>query len=198
MFWFGRKAKPVLEFSNAINISKNTFYPEERPSSPKHHMLCVAPEDGDEAECFSDFMRLCADRLLAEYPFVVERVRNAVEKLRCESFINEFLESGGKIVLPQKDCLLALSERQKLRLITLLPDRSLSYYWCDIYAFCDTLPAEQLLDPSFDLQTSEFALHLSCSEWHDYFLMESTQKLDPFIDVIRSLCKEQGRELVVE
>ena len=111
MFWFGRKAKPVLEFSNAINISKNTFYPEERPSSPKHHMLCVAPEDGDEAECFSDFMRLCAERLLAEYPFVVERVRNAVEKLRCEPFMNEFLDSGGKIVLPQKDCLLALSER---------------------------------------------------------------------------------------
>lgn len=198
MFWFRRKEKPALEFSTAINISKNTFYPEERPTSPKHHMICVAPNDGDEAECFCDFMRLCAGRLLAEYPFVVEQVRNAVKQLRSEPFINEFLDSGGKVVLPNKERLLAISERQKLRLIALLPERSLNYYWCDIYAFRDALSVEQLLDSSFDLRASEFAIHLYCSEWHDYFLIESTQNLNPFIDVIRSVCQEQGRELIIE
>lgn len=198
MFWFRRKGKPVLEYSSAINISKNTFYPTEGPATPKHHMLCVAPNDGDEAKCFSKFMRLCAERLLAEYPFVVEQVRNAVEQLRSEHFIDEFLDSSGKVLLPTKERLLAISERQKMRLITLLPEQSLNYYWCDIYAFRDALSVEQLLDPAFDLQTSGFAIHLYCSEWHDYFLMESTQDLEPFVDVVRSVCQEQGRELIVE
>lgn len=198
MFWFRKKENPALEFSNTINISKSTFYPEERPTSPKHHMLCVAPNDGDEAECFSGFMRLCAERLLAEYPFVVERVRNAAEQLRCEPFIDEFLDNGGKVVLPNNEHLLAISERQKLRLITLLPERSLNYYWCDIYAFHSALAAEQLLDTTFDFRASNFGLHLYCSEWHDYFLMESTQNLEPFVDVIRSVCQEQGRELIIK
>lgn len=198
MFWFRKKEIPRWETSTDIIISKIPYEETGKPATPNHHMLCAFPKSLDEDESFGAFMRLCAKRLLAEYPFVVEQIRNAVEYLRGQPFIDEFLDSGGKVILPKKERLLAISEQQKLRLITLLPDRSLSGYWCDIYAFCNALPAGQLLDPSFDFQTSGFDLHLFCSEFHDYFLMESTQDLAPFVDVIRALCQEQGRELIIE
>lgn len=60
------------------------------------------------------------------------------------------------------------------------------------------LDAEHLLAPSFNLQADDFVLHLSCHEWHDYFLIESAQDLEPFVDVIRNVCQEQGRELIME
>ena len=197
MFWLRKKEKTVWEPSTDIIISK-TPYEETEPATPNHHMLCVSPKYCDEDKAFSAFMRLCAKRLLAEYPFVVEQISNAVKHLRGQPFIDDFLDSGGKVIIPQQERLLAISEQQKLRLITLLPERSLSGYWCDIYAFCNALPAKQLLDPSFDLLTSGFDLHLFCSEFHDYFLMESTQDLAPFIDVIRTVCQEQERELILE
>jgi len=196
MFWFRRKVKPVLELGNAINISKKTFYPEERPATPKHHMLCVAPDDGDEAECFSDFMRLCAERLLADFDFVVERVRFG--DIYQEMFIADFLDSGGKVVLPQKDILFAISGARGPRLVELVPNTNLGCYEYNIYAFSQPLTIEQMFDPGFNFQVSNFALRLFCHEQHDYFLMESTQDLEPFIDMIRSVCQEQGRELIVE
>lgn len=199
MLFFRKKVPtPDSEPTMAVGLSKGGFYENDNPITPEHQMICVWPDDGDNTPFFSEFMRICVERLLAEYPFVVEQVRNAVEELRCESFINEFLDSGGKVVFSNKGHLLAISERQKLRLIKLLPERSLNYYWCEIYAFHTALPAERLLDPSFNLRTSGFALHLYCSEWHDYFLIESAQDLEPFIDVIRTVCQEQGRELIIE
>ena len=199
MFLFRRKAPvPEPESTMAVGLSKGAFYLNDKPVTPAHQIVCVLPCDGDNAPGFSEFMRLCAERLLAEYPFVVEKIYDSADKLRGEPFIKDFLDGGGKVVLAQREHILAISERHKSHLISLLPERSLNYYGCDIYAFHEVLPAEQLLDPSFDLQTSGFALHLFCSEWHDYIQMESAQDLEPFIAVIRSLCKEQGRELIIE
>lgn len=199
MFLSRRKA-PALEPepTMAVGLSKGAFYLNDKPVTPAHQIACVLPCDGDNAPGFSEFMRLCAERLLAEYPFVVEQMYDSADKLRCEPFIKEFLDGGGKVILAKKEYLRAISGRQKSHLISLLPKRSLNYYGCDIYAFHEALPVDRLLDPSFDLQTSGFALRLVCSEWHDYIQMESVQNLEPFIDVIRSVCKEQGRELIIE
>lgn len=199
MLLFRRKAPaPEPEPTMAVGLSKGAFYLNDEPVTPAHKMACVWSYDGDNAPGFSEFMRLCAERLLAEYPFVVEKMYDSADKLRCEPFIKDFLDGGGKVVLAQKECLLAISEQQKSHLISLLPKRSLNYYGCDIYAFREALPVEWLLDPAFDLKTSGFTLRLACSEWHDYIQMESTQDLEPFVDVIRTLCQEQGRELIIE
>ena len=199
MFLFRRKAPaPQPEPTRAVGLSKGGFYNDDNPATPAHQMICVWPDDGDNTPFFSEFMRLCAERLLAEYPFVVEQMYDSADKLRCEPFIKDFLDGGGNVVLAQKEYLLAISDRQKSHLISLLPKRSLNYYGCDIYAFREALPIERLLDSSFDLRTSGFDLRLVCSEWHDYIQMESTQDLEPFIAVIRSVCQEQGRELIIE
>lgn len=199
MFLFRRKAPaPEPEPTMAVALSKGAFYLNDQPVTPVHKMACVLPCDGDNAPLFSEFMRLCAERLLAGYPFVVEQMYDSADKLRCEPFIKDFLDGGGKVVLAQKEYLLAISDRQKSHLISLLPERSLSWYGCDIYAFREALPIELLLDSSFDLRTSGFDLRLVCSEWHDYIQMESTQDFEPFIDVIRAVCQEQGRELIVD
>ena len=199
MFLFRRKAPaPEPKPTMAVGLSKGAFYLNDKPVTPAHRIACVHPCDGDNAPGFSEFMRLCAERLLAEYPFVVEQMYDSADKLRCEPFVKDFLDGGGKVVLAQKEHILAISEQHKSHLISLLPERSLSWYGCDIYAFREAVPIERLFDPSFDLRTSGFDLHLVCSEWHDYIQMESTQDLAPFIDVIRTLCQEQGRELIIE
>ena len=198
MVWFRRKERPAGECSTAINISKHPFYAEERPATPKHQMLCVAPDDGSDVEWFGNFMRLCVERLLSNYSNVLEVAEDVNKELRCEPFIADFLSSGGQVFLPQKEVLVALSGWQKPRLISLIPYPDLSCYGYDIYAFSQPVPVECLLDSTFDFHASEFALHLSCSEWHDYFLTESTQDLEPFVAVIRALCQEQGRELIVD
>lgn len=199
MFLFRRKAPaPEPEPTMAVGLSKGAFYLNDMPVTPAHQIACVLPCDGDNAPGFSEFMRLCAERLLAEYPFVVEQIYDSADKLRGEPFIRDFLDGGGKVVLAQKEYLLAISERQKSHLISLLPERSLNYYGCDIYAFRDALPIDRLLDPSFDFCTSGFDLRLVCSEWHDYIQMESPQDFEPLVDVIRTLCQEQGRELIIE
>ena len=200
MFWFRRKEGPAWESSTAINISRNPFYEWERPTTPKHRMLCVAPHDGSDVEWFGGFMRLCVNRLLSNYSNVLEVAEDlpGSKELRCEPFITDFLSRGGQVLLPQKEVLIACSGWQKPRLISLIPYPDLSCYRYDIYAFSQPVPTECLLDTAFDFRTNDFVLHLSCSEWHDYFLMESTQNLEPFVDVIRTLCQEQGRELIVE
>ncbi len=198
MFWFHRKEEPGWECSAAINISKNTFYAEERPATLKHQMLCVAPDDGSDVEWFGDFMRLCVERLLSNYSNVLEVAKDVNKELRREPFIADFLSNGGQVFLPQKEVLIARSGRQNSRLISLIPYPDLSCYGYDIYAFSQPVPIERLLDTTFDFRTSNFALRLFCSEWHDYFLMESTQDLEPFVDVIRAVCQEQGRDLIIE
>jgi len=198
MFWFRRKKGPAWECSTAINISKHPFYEWERPATSKHRMLCVAPDDGSDVEWFGGFMRLCVERLLSNYSNVLEVAKDIDNELRSEPFITDFLSDGGQVLLPRKKVLIARSGRQKPRLISLIPYPNLSGYWYDIFAFSQPVPAECLLDTTFDFRASDFVLHLSCSEWHDYFLMESTQDLEPFIDMIRSVCQEQGRELIVE
>ncbi len=199
MFLFRRKVlAPEPEPTMAVGLSEGAFYLNDKPVTPAHQIACVFPCDGDNAPHFSEFIRLCAERLLAEYPFVVEQMYDSADKLRREPFIKDFLDGGGKVVLAQKEYLLAISERHKSRLISLLPERSLNWYGCDIYAFREAVPVERLFDPTFDLKTSGFALHLVCSEWHDYIQMESAQDLTPFVDVIRSVCQEQGRELIIE
>lgn len=200
MFWFRKKGGPVWECSTAINISKHPFYEWERPATSKHRMLCVAPDDGSDVEWFGDFMRLCVERLLSNYSDVLEVAKDVSvsHELRREPFITDFLSSAGQVLLPQEEVLIARSGWQKPRLISLIPYPDLSCYGYDIFAFSQPVPAECLLDTTFDFRASDFVLHLSCSEWHDYFLMESTQNLEPFIDMIRSVCQEQGRELIVE
>ena len=200
MFWPRRKEGPAWECSTAINISRNPFYEWERPTTPKHRMLCVAPHDGSDVEWFGGFMRLCVERLLSNYSNVLEVAEDlpGSKELRREPFITDFLSNGGQVVLPQKEVLVAHSGWQKPRLISLIPYPELSCYGYDIYAFSQPVPTECLLDTTFDFRASDFVLHLSCSEGHDYFLMESTQDLEPFIDMIRSVCQEQGRELIVE
>jgi len=198
MFWFRRKKGPAWECSTAINISKHPFYEWERPATSKHRMLCVAPDDGSDVEWFGGFMRLCVERLLSNYSNVLEVAKDIDNELRSEPFITDFLSDGGQVLLPRKKVLIARSGRQKPRLISLIPYPNLSGYWYDIFAFSQPVPAECLLDTTFDFRASDFVLHLSCSEGHDYFLMESTQDLEPFVEVIRSVCQEQGRELIVE
>lgn len=200
MFWFRRKEGPAWECSTAINISKHPFYEWERPATSKHRMLCVAPDDGSDVEWFGNFMRLCVDRLLSNYSNVLEVAKDVStsHELRCEPFIADFLSNGGQVLLPQKEHLVACSGWQTLRLISLIPYPDLSCYWYDIYAFSQPVPTEWLFDTTFDFRASDFALHLSCNEWHDYFLMESTQDLEPFVDVIRTVCQEQGRELIIK
>lgn len=199
MFLFRRKVPvPEPEPTMAVGLSKGAFYLNDEPVTPAHQIACVLPCDGDNAPGFSEFMRLCAERLLAKYPFVVEQMYDSADKLRCEPFIKDFLDGGGKVVLVRKEYLLAISERHKSHLISLLPEGSLNWYGCDIYAFREAVPIERLFDPAFDLKTSGFALRLVCSEWHDYIQMESVQDLTPFVDVIRSVCQEQGRELINE
>lgn len=200
MFWFHRKGGPAWECSTAINISKHPFYAEERPATPKHQMLCVAPDDGSDVEWFGAFMRVCVERLLVNYSNVLEVAEDvsASKGLRCEPFITDFLSNGGQVLLPREKVLIARSGWQKPRLISLIPYPDLSCYGYDIYAFSQPVPVECLLDTTFDFRASDFVLHLFCSEWHDYFLMESMQDLEPFVDVIRSVCQEQGRELIIE
>lgn len=198
MLWLHRKKKTVLEPSTTITISKNTFYEEEHPATSNHHMLCVAPKDGDESEGFGNFMRLCAEQLLSGYPNVLEAAEYVTDELHRESFVSDFVNNGGRIFLPRKDVLFALSGQQAPRLISYIPSPNLCRYAYDIFAFSHTIDTSHLFVPSFDLQTSDFALHLFCHEQHDYFLMESTQALDPLIAVIRSVCQKQNRALIIE
>lgn len=198
MFWFRRKEGPDWKCSTAINISKHPFYEWERSATPKHQMLCVSPDDGSDVEWFGSFMRLCVDRLLSNYSNVLEVAEDINKELRCEPFITDFLSGGGQVLLPQKKVLVASSGWKKPRLISLIPYPNLSCYGYDVYAFSQPVPVECLLDVTFDFRASNFDLHLFCSEWHDYFLMESTQDLEPFVDVIRSVCQEQERELIIE
>lgn len=128
MFCFRRKEGTKRECSTAIHISRNPFYEWERPTTPKHWMLCVAPDDGSDVEWFGDFMRLCVDRLLSNYANVLEVAEDlpGSKELRREPFIADFLSNGGQVLLPQNELLIACSGWQTPRLISLIPYPDLS------------------------------------------------------------------------
>lgn len=199
MFLFFKKTKPVpLDLSMAVGISRTGFYPDECPSTPNHQMICVWPDDSDENTFFGKFMRLCAVRLLSGFPFVIEEVDNGKNSLLSEPALSNFISSGGTVIVTKKDVLCAISGTDQPRLLESIPVRDLCRYGYNIYAYRKPLPSDNLLSPATDFQTSPFALRLFCHEWHDYFLIETPEDIQPYIDIVQTLCDEQDRQLIFD
>lgn len=199
MFCFFKKTKPMpLDLSMAVGISRTGFYPDERPSTPKHQMICVWPDDSDENTFFGRFMRLCVARLLADFPFVIEEVDNGKNSLLLEPALSDFISLGGTVIVPKQDVLRTISGTNQPRLLESIPVRDLCRYGYNIYAYQKPLPSDDLLNPAINFQTSPFALRLFCHEWHDYFLIETPENIQPYIDIVQTLCDEQDRRLIFE
>ena len=80
----------------------------------------------------------------------------------------------------------------------MVPTRDLCKYGYNIYAYRQPLSNGELLDPATDFRKSPFVLRLFCHEWHDYFLIEAPEDIQPYIDTVQALCDEQGRRLIFE
>lgn len=191
MLWRWGKHKPLAGGGEkgAVRLCQGPFYHRERPLAAGRHLLHIRPCIEDDDPTFPRFMRVCGGRLLAPFPFVVEQVASSEDAARMP-FIAEYRAKGGRTACLEPSTLSAISGLGGPRLLPLLPEDDLLREGYCGYGY------ERALLELTRLETSPFSLRIFCHETHDYMEIETPGEPQGQIDTIRTLCGEEGWELV--
>lgn len=225
MFFFRRKEwayTPMDRPINTINIHLcDRFYElgdRGQDHDPAKNVITISPYYNDhdpvQDDTFYDFRRTCTAQILSRFPFIVEEVlegdisvirgRWPFRKLRFEPadalhepYAVEFQRLGGRVCCPKKNILLALSEYDGPKIFSLMEGPILYAAMPGYCAYAAWEKPSGWDSGAIKMDKKSFAMRLICRDSSDFILIETSEEPQGYIDLVRMLCKQEGRELVL-
>lgn len=225
MFFFHRKEwvyTPMDRPINTITIHLSDRFWElgERGQDrdPAKNVITISPYYNDhdpiQDDTFYDFRRTCTAQILSRFPFIVEEVFEGYDSVVVgrwpfrktqrepvavldKPYAVKFQKLGGRVCCPEKNVLLALSEYDGLKIFSLMEDLILYAAMPGYSAYATWEKPSGWDSGAIEMDKKSFAVRLFCRDSSDYILIETPEEPQGYIDLVRGLCEQENRELIL-
>lgn len=225
MFFFRRKEwtyTPMDRPINTIQVRLCDYFYElgdrEQDHDPAKNFITISPYYNDhdpvQDDTFYDFRRTCTAQILSRFLFIVEEVlegdisvirgRWPFRKLQTEPvaaldrpYAVKFQKLGGRVCCPKKNVLLARSEYDGPKIFSLMEGPILYAAMPGYCAYAAREKPSGWDSGAIKMDQESFAMKLICRDSSDFILIETSEEPQVYIDLVRALCRQENRELVL-